>query len=63
MNLNKLRNSWQCFKVKNSLETINRLDILDIVEEVQVADYQQNSLFSFPHAVIYGLFLIFCQSC
>ena len=63
MKLSKLKPTWQYFKVVNGLETLERTDILSIIDTAEKVDYQVNNFSLLPYAMVLGLFLLFFQSC
>lgn len=63
MKLDNLKQPWRYFKVINGLETIGTEDILSIIDSVEATNYQVRSLSFLPNSVVFGLILLFCQSC
>ncbi len=63
MKLNNLKQPWRYFKAINSLEAISTEDILSILNSVEATNYQVRSLSFLPNSVVFGLILMFCQSC
>lgn len=62
MELNKFKPSWQFFKLVNSLEEIDHLEILSIIEKTEQA-YEIKRYGLMPNSVVFGLIVFICQSC
>lgn len=63
MKLNNLKQTWRYFKVVNGLDTIERTDILSIIDTAEKMDYRVNSFSFLPNSIVFGLILLFFQSC
>ncbi len=63
MNLNKFKYSWQYFKVINGLKNIEQAEILEIINCEEQVDYQVTKFSLLPNYVVFGMFLLFLQSC
>ena len=63
MKLNNLKPTWQYFKVVNGLDTIESADIMSIIDTTEKVKYQVNYCSSLPNTVVFGLILLFFQSC
>ena len=63
MKLSNLKSTWRYFKAVNGLDTIERTDILSIIDTAENIDYQVNNFSLLPNGLVFGLFLLFFQSC
>ncbi len=63
MNLNNFKVTWSYFKIINQLDSIDSTEILNLIEEPKVADCQVVRVGLLPNSVLFGLLIMFCQSC
>ena len=63
MNLNNFKATWSYFKIINQMDSIDSLEILNLIEEREIADYQIVRVGLLPNSIMLGLLILFCQSC
>lgn len=63
MNLNNFKATWSYFKIINQIDSIDSAEILNLIEETEMADCQIVRVSLLPNSVLFGLLILFCQSC
>lgn len=63
MNLNNFKATWSYFKIINQMDSMDSIEILNLIEEPRAVDYQIVRLGLLPNSVMFGLLILFCQSC
>lgn len=63
MNLDNFKPTWNYYKIVNQMDSIDSVEILDAISDFESVDYQKFSVKFLPNSVLYGLLILFCQSC
>jgi len=63
MNLNNFKNTWRYFKLTHQMEVIDATEILNLIEEPNCTDFQRFRGRLLPNSAMFGVLILFCQSC